>query len=50
MIFFSIYVLVHHILTYVDDVNLIGHDMRTIERNSDVLSNNKFGVHVFNFQ
>ena len=29
----------HRILTYVDDVNLIGDDIRTIERNADVLLN-----------
>ena len=27
----------HQVLTYADDVNLIGDDIRTIERNADVL-------------
>ena len=29
----------HQILAYADDVNLIGDDIRTIERNADVLLN-----------
>jgi len=29
----------HQVLAYVDDVNLIGNDIRTIERNADVLLN-----------
>ena len=29
----------HQVLAYADDVNLIGDDIRTIERNSDVLLN-----------
>ena len=29
----------HQVLTYADDVNLIGDDIRTIERNADVLLN-----------
>ena len=29
----------HQVLTYADDVNLIGDDIRTIERNSDMLLN-----------
>ena len=29
----------HQILTYADDVNLIGDDIRTIERNGDSLLN-----------
>ena len=29
----------HQILAYADDVNLIGDDIRTIERNADVLIN-----------
>ena len=29
----------HEVLTYADDVNLIGDDIRTIERNADVLLN-----------
>ena len=29
----------HQVLTYADDVNLIGHDIRTIEINADVLLN-----------
>ena len=29
----------HQVLAYVDDVNLIGHDIITIERNADVLLN-----------
>ena len=29
----------HQVLVYTDDVNLIGDDIRTIERNSDVLLN-----------
>ena len=29
----------HQILAYVDDVNLIGHDIRTIRRYGDVLIN-----------
>ena len=29
----------HQVLTYVDEVNLIGGDIRTIERNADVLLN-----------
>ena len=29
----------HRVLTYVDDVNLIGDDIRTLERNTDVLLN-----------
>ena len=29
----------HQVLTYADDVNLIGEDIRTIERNADVLLN-----------
>ena len=29
----------HKVLAYADDVNLIGEDIRTIERNSDVLLN-----------
>ena len=28
----------HHILAYVDDINLIGNYIRTIGRNADVLS------------
>ena len=27
----------HQVLAYADDVNLIGDDIRTIERNADVL-------------
>ena len=27
---------IHQVLVYADDVNLIGDDMRTIERNADV--------------
>ena len=27
----------HQVLAYADDVNLIGDDIRTIERNTDVL-------------
>ena len=27
----------HHVLAYADDVNLIGDDIRTIERNADVI-------------
>ena len=27
----------HQVLSYADDVNLLGDDMRTIERNADVL-------------
>jgi hypothetical protein len=27
----------HHVLAYVDDVNLISDDIRAIERNADVL-------------
>ena len=29
----------HQVLAYADDVNLIGDDIRTIERNADVLLN-----------
>ena len=29
----------HQVLAYADDVNLIGDDVRTIERNADVLLN-----------
>ena len=29
----------HRVLAYTDDVNLIGDDIRTIERNADVLLN-----------
>ena len=29
----------HQVLAYADDVNLIGEDIRTIERNADVLLN-----------
>ena len=29
----------HQVLAYADDVNLIGDDIRTIERNTDVLLN-----------
>ena len=29
----------HQILTYVDDVNVIGDDIKTIETNADVLIN-----------
>ena len=29
----------HQVLTYADDVNLISDDIRTIERNADVLLN-----------
>ena len=29
----------HQVLAYADDVNLIGDDIRTIERNADVLIN-----------
>ena len=29
----------HQVLAYVDDVNLIGNDIRTIGRNADVLLN-----------
>ena len=29
----------HQVLAYADDVNLIGDDIRTIERNVDVLLN-----------
>ena len=29
----------HQVLAYADDVNLIGNDIRTIERNADVLLN-----------
>ena len=29
----------HLVLAYADDVNLIGNDIRTIERNADVLLN-----------
>ena len=29
----------HPVLAYADDVNLIGDDIRTIERNADVLLN-----------
>ena len=29
----------HHVLAYADDVNLIGDDIRTITRNTDVLLN-----------
>ena len=29
----------HQVLTYADDINLIGNDIRTIERNADVLLN-----------
>jgi hypothetical protein len=29
----------HKAFAYADDVNLIGYDMRTIERNADVLLN-----------
>ena len=29
----------HQVLGYADDVNLIGDDIRTIERNADVLLN-----------
>ena len=29
----------HQVLTYADDVNLIGDDIRTIERNAEVLLN-----------
>ena len=29
----------HQVLDYADDVNLIGNDIRTIERNADVLLN-----------
>ena len=34
----------HQVLAYVDDVNLIGYDIRTVERNADVLLN--FCVHI----
>ena len=30
---------IHQVLAYADDVNLIGDDMRTVERNADVLLN-----------
>ena len=30
---------IHQVLAYADDVNLIGDDIRTIERNADVLLN-----------
>ena len=30
---------IHRVLAYADDVNLIGDDIGTIERNADVLSN-----------
>ena len=38
----------HQVLFYADDVNLIGDDIRTIERNSDVLRNvcNEIGLAV----
>ena len=29
----------HQVLAYADDVNLLGDDIRTIERNADVLLN-----------
>ena len=29
----------HQVLAYVDDINLIGDDIKTIERNADVLLN-----------
>ena len=29
----------HQVLAYADDVNLMGHDIKTIERNADVLLN-----------
>ena len=29
----------HQVLAYVDDVNVIGGDIRTIERNADILLN-----------
>jgi hypothetical protein len=29
----------HQVLVYADDVNVIGDDIRTIERNADVLLN-----------
>ena len=34
----------NQVLAYVDDVNLIGDDMRTIERNADVLLNACVGL------
>ena len=34
----------HQVLTYADDVNLIGDDIRTIERNADVLLNSCMGI------
>jgi hypothetical protein len=35
----------HQVLTYADDVNLISDDIRTVERNADVL----FPLIIFNF-
>ena len=34
----------HQVLAYVDDVNVIGDDNRTIERNADVLLNSCKGI------
>ena len=30
---------IHQVLAYGDDINLIGNDIKTIERNADVLLN-----------
>ena len=34
----------HHVLTYADGVNLIGDDIRIIERNADLLLNACKGI------